>query len=178
MRRPIKHVLDDTVIGEAGNAIRNIHLVQGVTAADPYNAAQSQVNAGSAIVTSILLLLEVTQDCSSTVSSGLIDRFDWYVWFNIAGAQSAPDPRIVGQNDLKNQVFHQGHAVIGGAVTAQITLQNARMGGASWEVKINIPKWAQKINKDDLIDLVYIHSDAAANKFLKLKAIFMEYEQA
>lgn len=178
MRRPIKHILDDTVTDEAGAVVRTINLVQGVTAADPYNAAQSQVNAGSAIVRQIVLMLEIVQN-PSVVSTGILDRFDWYVWFNVAGAQSAPDPRTVGQYDLKNQVFHQDHALLGGQITtAGTAFWQGNAGRASWHVKINIPTWAQKINKDDTIELKYVHSDSASNKWLKLKAIFMEYEQA
>lgn len=178
MRRPIKHILDDTVINEAGAAVRTINLVQGVTAADPYAAAQSQVNAGSAVIRQILLMLEVSVDQALAESSGFQDRFDWYIWFNVAGAQAAPDPRTAGQYDLKNQIFHMGHALLAGASVATTNMGNTAMGRASWEVKINIPTWAQKINKDDTIELKYVHSDAAANKWLKMKAIFMEYEQA
>lgn len=177
MRRPIKHILDDTVTDEAGAVVRTINLVQGVTNADPYGAAQSQVNAGSAVIKQILLMLEVSTNGAIAALSTL-DRFDWYVWFNVAGAQAAPDPRTAGQFDLKNQIFHMGHALIGTITIAGNSMVNAAMGRASWEVKINIPTWAQKINKDDTIELKYVHSDANANKWLKLKAIFMEYEQA
>lgn len=178
MRRPIKHILDDTVTDEAGAVVRSIHLCQGVTGADPYAAAQSAVNAGSAIVKRIHLMLEVAVN-NSIVNNAYFDRFDWYIWFNIAGAQSAPDPRTAGQYDLKNQIFHQGHALLGVAVTAASNNGSfVQAGRATWDMIINIPTWAQKINKDDLIDLVYVHSDSAANKWLKLKAIYFEIEQS
>lgn len=177
MRRPIKHILDDTVTDEAGAVVRTINIAQGITNADPYNVAQSQVNAGSAIVTKLLIMMEVFQNCSIACTNAL-DRFDYYLWFNVAGAQTAPDPRTAGQSDLKNQIFHMGHALLGGNTVAATNIGTTPTSRASWSMVVNIPKWAQKINKDDTIELKYVHSDSAANKWIKLKVIFMEYEQA
>lgn len=178
MRRPIKHILDDTVVDEAGNAVRTIHLAQGVINADPYNAAQSQVNGGSAVVKHMNLMFECYINNKVNVSTLLYDRFDFYIWFNVAGAQSAPDPRTAGQNDLKNQIFHMDQSILGASTVAVTNAIGNISGRSTWNIKIKIPTWAQKINKDDCIDFVYVFSDAAAVHVLKLKCIFMEYEQA
>lgn len=177
MRRPIKHILDDTVTDEAGAVVRTINIVQGVTGADPYNVAQSQVNAGSAVVRRIHLMLEVAINVG-IVNVALLDRFDWYVWFNVAGAQAAPDPRTAGQSDLKNQIFHMGHGLMGGPTAVNSAQQQAYKAFLVYDLIINVPTWAQKINKDDTIELKYVHSDSAANKWIKMKAIFMEIEQS
>lgn len=178
MRRPIKHILDDFVFREAGAAIRTISLVRGVTAADPYAAAQSQVNAGSAVVRSIDMMLEVYVDNGGVASSAPYDYMDWYVWFNVAGAQTKPDPNQAGISDLKNQIWHQDHAVVGVGSTAAVTTTVPEQSFAKWHVRINVPTWAQKINKDDEIQLIYKWNFAEATHDLKLKAIFMEYEQS
>lgn len=175
MRRPIKHILDDTVTDEAGGVVRTIFLCQGVTAADPYNAAQSQVNAGSAIVKRLHIMLEFALN-NNIASTTLMNRLDWYIWFNVAGAQAAPDPRTAGQFDLKNQIFHMGHAFMGGRTIATGILD--QKSSVVYDLIINIPTWAQKINKDDTIELKYVHSEVTANKWLKLKAIFQEIEQS
>lgn len=178
MRRPIKHILDDTVTDEAGAVVRAIHIVQGVTAADPYNAVQSQVNAGSAIVKRVHLMLEFAINESIAGTAGVMDRLDWYIWFNIAGAQAAPDPRTSGQFDTKNQIFHMGSALLGQRTAGSVGNDGSYKGFVVYDLIVNIPTWAQKINKDDTIDLIYVHSDSAANKWLKMKAIFMEIEQS
>lgn len=178
MRRPIKHILDDTVVDEAGAVVRSIGLVFGVTAADPYGAAQSQVNAGSAVVTSIQMMLSWFIDNKVNASTLTYDRLDWYIWYNIAGAQARPDPRTAGQFDLKNQIMHMGSAILGANTAANANGNAQQVGRVDYDFYFKVPKWAQKINKDDVIELVYVFSDAAAVHTTKLKAIFMEYEQS
>lgn len=177
MRRPIKHILDDFIVNEAGNVIRNIPLVRGVTAADPYGAAQSQVNAGSAVITSIELIFDAFPNVHTAATADIYDRFHWYIWFNVAGSQTRPDPIQAGISDLKNQIIHQDCAV---SNTSTAVLNSPAMQATllKWHLRINIPKWAQKINKDDQIELVYFWTDPAANHDFQLKAIFMEYEQS
>lgn len=162
---------------EAGGAIRTITLVNGVTAADPYNVAQSQVNAGSAVVTWLDLSIEFVVD-TFIASAAFVQRIDWQIFFNIAGAQSVPDPRVSGTSDLKNQIIHSAGAFIGGNTAGQTNGGDINFARVVYNIHIAIPKWAQKINKDDQIQFNYIYSDATANKCTKLKGIFMEYEQS
>lgn len=176
MRRPIKHVLDDLVTSEAGGALRTIVLARGVTAADPYGAAQSQVNAGSAVITTMHVMLEFLINNQAVASGVVYDALDWYIWFNVAGAQTRPTANAVGQSDLKNQVFRQGHSLMGASTVT--TSQFARYSRVVYEFDIKIPTWAQKINKDDQIELNYLFSDAAATHFTKMKVIFKEIEQS
>lgn len=178
MRRPIKHILDDFVNNEAGGVTRNIGLVVGINNANPYDVAQARVNAGSAVVRRIHLMLHVRRNYTAVAGGAAVSQFDWYVWFNIAGAQTRPTPNAAGSNDLKNQIFHQDCALFGQNEAVSTDLSKDSESGAIWNVVINVPTWAQKINMDDAIELVYLASDAAANFIVKMKAIFLEYEQS
>lgn len=179
MRRPIKHILDDFVNNEAGGVTRSINLVTGINNANPYDTVQSRVNAGSAIVRQIHLMVTWRRNYTAVAGASAVSQLDWYVWFNIAGAQTRPTPNAAGSNDLKNQIFHQDCALLGQNEGAGVTdLSKDSEAHGTWNVTINVPKWAQKINMDDNIELVYLLSDASANVIVKMKAIFMEYEQS
>lgn len=178
MRRPIKHIVDLTVTDEAGAATRQYPLVKGYTAADPYNSLGYPVNAGSSIVTHLDIELNVWVNNKTTASTGLTDKFNWFIWFNVSGAQTPPDPRNVTASDLKNQVFHQGIGMLGTATAVSTSNINAKMNLYNIHLSLKIPKWAQAINKDDVIEFVYYFGDSAANHNVSLQAIFKEYEQA
>lgn len=179
MRRPIKHVLNDSQLSKAGNAQYFINLVKGVYNADPYGAAQSEVNAGSAIVTHIEIECEAWIDAQTVPSASIWSDLHYYIWFNVASAQTKPVAYSVGTNDLKNQVFHQGMRKLASATVAQTNAYAASQGIQKWTISLNIPKWAQKINKDDSIQLVMDWTgDAPANKNFQIQAIFKEIEQS
>lgn len=178
MRRPVKHIVDLTVTDEAGGATRQYPLVKGYTAADPYNSLGYPVNAGSSIVTHLDIDLTAWVNNKTTTSTNLTDKFNWFIWFNVSGAQTPPDPRNVTASDLKNQVFHQGMGVLGCATTAQITQQNAKMGMYNIHLSLVVPKWARAINKDDVIEFVYYWGDSVAVHNVALQCIFKEFEQA
>lgn len=178
MRRPIKHIVDLTVTDEAGAATRQYPLVKGYTAADPYNSLGYPVNAGSSIVTHLDIELNVWINNKVTVSNNDTDKFNWFIWFNVSGAQTPPDPRNVTASDLKNQVLHQGVAVIGSATAVNPSLQNGKMALYNIHLSLKLPRWAQAINKDDVIEFVYYFGDAPAVHNIALQAIFKEYEQA
>lgn len=180
MRRPIKHVINDVQASKAGNAQYAITLVQGVTNADPYAAAQSQVNAGAAVITHIEADFTVWVDQQVNAAASIWSDFNWYIWFNIAGAQTRPVSFSVGTSDLKNQVFVQGQGKLGNAlaaVTRGDTLTTAAF--KDFHLSLNIPRWAQKINKDDKIEFVIdFTGNAAAIHNVKVQAIFKEFEQS
>lgn len=178
MRRPVKHVLNDSQLSKAGNAQYHITLCKGVTNADPYGAAQSEVNAGSAVVTHIEIECEAWIDPSTVPCTSATSDLHYYIWFNVAGAQTRPVSYSVGTSDLKNQVFHQGMRKLFGTTVAATNLVSSSEILRRWTISLNIPKWAQKINKDDLIELVMDFSgDAPANKNFQIQAIFKEFEQ-
>lgn len=177
VRRPIKHILDLTVTDEAGAVVRQYPLVKGITAADPYSTLGYPVNAGSCIVTHLDIELNVWINNKTTASTLITDKFNWFIWFNVSGVQTPPDPRNVTASDLKNQVFHQGMGILGcGAANA--SMANAKTGLYNVHLSLHIPKWAQAINKDDVIEFVYVFGDSVAVHNIALQAIFKEYEQA
>lgn len=178
MRRPIKHVLNDSQLGKAGNAQYTITLVKGVVNADPYGAAQSEVNAGSAIVTHIELECEAWVDNQTVASANIWEDLHYYIWFNVAGAQTKPVAYSVGTSDLKNQVFHQGMRKLSASTVVVTNSLSSSEQIRRWSISLNIPKWAQKINKDDQIQLVMdFTNNAAANHNFQIQAIFKEIEQ-
>lgn len=180
MRRPIKHIIDTTLVDVNGSAYtaNAIALVKGVSPSpDPYAIPQNQVNAGSAIVTHIKLWIQYWINTKTTVSATKITEFiDSYIWFNIASGQSRPNPASAGTSDLKNQIFWTNSLVIGSSTAVNTALDSRRI--IDLEVDVKIPKWAQKINKDDQIELVMATDQTEANFNMKLKGIFMEYEQS
>lgn len=178
VRRPIKHIVDLTVTDEAGAAIRQYPLVKGYTAADPYNSLGYPVNGGSSIVTHLDIELNAWINNKTTTSTILTDKFNWFIWFNVSGAQTPPDPRNVTASDLKNQVLHQGIGILGAGVTAATLMTNAKMGLYNIHLSLKLPKWAQAINKDDVIEFVYYFGDSVAVHNVSLQCIFKEYEQA
>lgn len=179
MRRPIKHIVDLTVTDEAGAATRQYPLVKGYTAADPYNSLGYPVNAGSSIVTHLDIELNAWVNNKVTTSTGLTDKFNWFIWFNVSGAQTPPDPRNVTASDLKNQVLHQGVGIIGVSSSAALgNFHQAKVGLYNIHLSLKLPRWAQAINKDDVIEFVYYWGDSVATHNISLQAIFKEYEQA
>lgn len=177
-RRPIKHVLDDVLTNKAGLAQYTINLVKGVTLADPYGAAQSEVNAGSAVVTHIELEVEVWIDTTATQGTVWWDDFFWYIWFNIAGAQTKPTGYSIGTNDLKAQVFAQSWGKNGLGTGLGTNFGSASESVRRFHISLEIPKAYQTINKDDIIQFVIDWpTQAAAIHNCRIQAIFKEYQQ-
>lgn len=177
-RRPIKHVLDDVLTNKAGVAQYTINLVKGVTLADPYGAAQSEVNAGSAVITHIELEVAVWIDATSVSPTVWWDDFFCYIWFNIAGAQTKPTGYSVGTNDLKSQVFWQHWGKLGTANGVASNYGAASESIRFFHISLQIPKAYQTINKDDQIQFVIDWpTQAAAIHNMRLQAIFKEYQQ-
>lgn len=180
VRRPIKHVIDTGLTdvngtNYSGNALA---LVKGVAPSpDPYAVPQNQVNAGSAIVSHLKIWMDLWINNKTTASTGaLANLVDFYIWFNIAGGQTRPSPQSIGTSDLKNQVFHTGSTILGSSAVTSNQLNIADY--VRYEIDLVIPKWAQKINKDDQIELVTMNDHADLTFNMKLKVIFMEYEQS
>lgn len=171
--------MDDTLVDKAGLAQYTINLVKGVTNADPYGAAQSEVNAGSAVITHIELEVNFFLNNQATAGTVVFDDAFWYVWFNIAGSQTKPVGYSIGTSDLKNQVFAQGFVKLGTATVTTTTLLNATQFQKSFRLSLSIPKAYQNINKDDLIQFVVDWpTQAAAIHNVRIQAIFKEYQQA
>lgn len=177
-RRPIKHVLDDTLLNKAGVAQYTINLVKGVTLADPYGAAQSEVNAGSAVVTHIEIEGCIWIDNSATVATNIFDDSFIYIWFNIGGAQTKPTGYSIGTNDLKNQVFYQNWFKLGASEAVTSNNSNYSEVMRRFHISLSIPRAYQNINKDDIIQFVIDWpTQAPAIHNCRIQAIFKEYQQ-
>lgn len=163
---PLKHVIDSDALGEAGGAVKTIDLAIGTENPDPYTNANNVRN--GSIVRQIVAQIDWVNSNSSQVS-----MFDWYCWFNIAGAQGVVTPLGgVNSSNTKNQVFHQDGAL-------QVNMQATGVGIAAanvakWRLVINIPRGFQTINRNDKIQFVYYCSDTSANNNTKWRFIYKE----
>lgn len=164
---PHKHVIDVTNSAEAGAAVRTIQLALGVLNPDPYTNV-TNVKAGSK-VTMITVMLDCMQE---VMNSGTIDYLDWYIWFNINGAQGQPQPALVGSNHLKTQVFHQEQCLID-FYTSRTDAGWVRNPSKVFRLNISIPRSWQIVNDGDAIELVYKYA-AGLNHTTKCKAIYKE----
>lgn len=170
---PMKHIVDTTVTDEAGAVIRQLPIAIGTVNPDPYNALNYQVKAGSIIAT-INMEVEIWINNKTTASTIISDRLDWFIWFNVAGAQSPPDPRTAGTADTKNQILHIQQAVLGCSTVAVTSALNVTQR-VTYAFPIHLPKWARQLMKDDRIELVYVFSDSAATHNLKMKNVYLEF---
>jgi len=165
---PRKHVIDasNSYAGNAG--VQNIDLVVGAINPDPV-ANFTNVKAFN-IVPHIDLMLEIIR---TTISTPTNCPVDWYIWFNINGAQTAPTPGTTMGSVLVNQVFHEDQALLvqPGAVGDTGFAQKA-----AWHVPIRVPRSWRTINQGDKIQVKVSSPGGASDNFkYKIKAIYKEY---
>lgn len=161
---PLKHVIDDQVLGGNFSTTQVLTLAQGTVNPNSYTTPL-QVRNGS-IIRQIILQIDFQGGSTSA------NFMDWYVWFNIAGAQARPNPNSVNISAIKNQVFHQD-----GCLYALISFTAVSVVAPNinkWRVVIDIPKSFQQINENDAIELVWITSNNNAQDNIKIKAIYKE----
>lgn len=170
---PLKHVVDDLLnIPYNNTSVQTITLAKGVINPN-YVSSNTDVRNGSKI-TKITILIDCIPLLVSDTSDVMI--FDWYVAFNIAGAQALPAPNSVGGSDLLQQVFHQDQGMIqlvnnsGVGIAATNTPYVVRL-------ELNIPRAWQVLNRDDQIQLLVAKSallNTSNAMYFKVKAIYKE----
>lgn len=141
-------------------------LAVGTENPDPYTNV-TNVRNGS-IIRQIILQI----DFANTSTADNVDAIDWYVWFNINGAQTKPSNTNPNASHLKNQIFHQDGALLPVKNWTNVGFQYAPV--AKWRVVINIPRTYQQINLGDTIELVMTSQINAANMSYKITAIYKE----
>lgn len=171
---PLKHVVDDLLLIPAATVATQIITLAVGTINPNYTSSNTNVRNGSK-VTRLNLMLDIAPTFGADVDAFVL--YDWYIAFNIAGAQSLPAPNAVGNSDYLTQVFHQDQGVF-----QLIPTVNPATGISNSHVirlTLDIPKAWQVVNKDDTIEFHIIKSvmgNVAANSGLqvKLKCIYKE----
>lgn len=165
---PMKHVYQYfSATPQNISAITIQDLAIGTLNPDPYTSVGNQVRPGS-IIKAITLQIDVAISDGATHHDG----FEWYIWFNVNGAQTVPDPQAVNTSHLKNQVIHQDGCVFDYTVLTAIGVVPPNT--AKWRLVINLPKWAQQVNQGDKISIVYRNTVNAAVADLRITAIYKE----
>lgn len=169
---PLKHVVDDLLTIPYNNtSVQTITLAKGVINPN-YVSSNTDVRNGSKI-TKITLLIDVVSNLPWDTCGFLL--YDWYVAFNIAGAQTLPNPNAVGGSDILQQVFHQDQGAI--QFMGQNTIGSVINQIHVIRLELNIPKSWQIINRDDQIQLLVqksIMNNSSNNFNFKVKAIYKE----
>lgn len=120
------------------------------------------------MVRKLTIQLDIVDD--SIVSD--ISYYDWYVWFNIGGVQARVNPAIVNPSVTKNQIFH-----LDGAIADNIVFTAVGYGQPwknSWRLELSVPPAFQRINENDVIELVIQGGPNAAHSSIKSTIIYKE----
>lgn len=164
----MKHIIqvyqNQQNISATGNGVT---LAVGTENPDPYTNP-TNVRNGS-IIRQITLQIDV---CESDYTATQHDTYEWYVWFNVNGAQTQPDAQSTNASHLKNQIIHQD-----GCIMEQIGYTAAGVVPipvSKWRLVINVPRWAQQLNVGDKIELVHRTSVATAHVNYRIVAIYKE----
>lgn len=164
---PQKHVIDSGATSITSTTKSTVELAKGVLNPD-YSANPSNVRVGS-VVTGMVIQLDVTPDEGSFNANPVY--FDWYIGYNIDGAQTQPNPGAVGSSDLMSQVFHEDGSLSLLPTAAQLAGQFLKQ--TSWRLYVKIPKSYQKLMRGDIINLVF-KFDTAIKHWIKVKVIYYE----
>lgn len=166
---PLKHVVDDLLtITPATASVQTITLAKG-TINPNYITNNTDIRNGS-IIRSMTLQLDISVN-NPTDANGSID-YDWYVGFNIANAQSLPNPNSVGGSDLAPQIFHQDQGQFGMSTTA-----GTGVCPASHVVRLvlKVPRsWSKFANDDQLQFRIQKSVTNGTALLVKLRAIYYE----
>lgn len=166
---PMKHVIQNynTSVNLNAGGTNVVILAQGTENPDPYTNSVAVRN--GSIVTSMTFQIEWTNYSSLTAAG---DAIDFYIWFNIAGAQTRPNPTAINVSKLKNQVFHQDGSLMRCSAATQVAFQYPPV--SKWRFTISIPKAYQQINFGDQIEICYVTQANNAFSDFKLTCIYKE----
>lgn len=163
----MKHVVQVYATAQNLSAAGNgVTLAVGTENPDPYTNV-TNVRNGS-IIRQIILQI----DWLKFENSQYHESYEWYVWFNINGAQTQPDPQSTNASHLKNQIFHQDGTICAVVQATAVGLLTPREH--KWRVVINIPRAYQQLNVGDKIELVHRTVNATADSDYRIVAIYKE----
>lgn len=162
---PMKHIVQNYYTGVNLSTQTVTILAVGTENPDPYTNV-TNVRNGS-IIRQIILQFDWI---SNTPTSP--DSIDWYVWFNINGAQTRPTNTNPNLSHLKNQIFHQDGTITRGVQSTAVA--TVYPTSKSWRVVINLPRGYQQVNLGDQIEFVMTSSVNGTVSDYKLTAIYKE----
>lgn len=163
---PHKHIIQNYQNALNLSTQTIIVLAVGTENPDPYTNA-TNVRNGS-LVRQLILQFEWL----AAENGGQPDAIDWYVWFNINGAQTRPSNTFPNGSHLKNQIFHQD-----GTMSRSSSITNVGYTWVpvnKWRLVIDIPRSYQQINLGDQIEFVMTTQTNIAGSDYKLTCIYKE----
>lgn len=162
---PLKHVIDGNATSQNAFTTQVVQIAVGTINPNSYTTP-AQVRNGSLIRKITLQFDYIDQQVSA------LDTMDWYIWFNIGGAQARPDPVGTNPSVLKNQIFHQDGAL---SMQLQATAVSTYVPWVNkWRLEIAVPRAFQQVNENDTIELVYRTTQNAGVSNFKWKIIYKE----
>lgn len=165
-RKIRKHIVENTIIAEAGAVVRAIPLAIGTLNPDYFT------NTNNVMAESTVGKITIQIDANVTPQAGItVDALDWYIWFNVNNGQPVQSPVGIGTTHTKNQVFHQDGALF---TTPAGALYAADAHTATWRIEIGVPRSWSRLQDGDQIQLVYIWQNAPAVHQFKYRAIYTE----
>lgn len=163
---PLKHIVDaQNTLANISATPQVVQIAVGTVNPNSYTT-QAQVRHGS-LVKKLTIQLDIID-----ISNGTLDYYDWYVWFNIGGVQARAAANNTNPSVTKNQIFHMDGCLTG--------ITNATAAGVyvpwvhKWRVEINVPPAFQRINENDVIELVILGGPNSASTTTKVKVIYKE----
>lgn len=164
---PLKHVINGYANNVNLSTTTIFDLAVGVLNPDSYTTAVNVRN-GSIIRNLNVAIDWLTGDVPGTEH----DSFDWYIWFNVNGAQTVANPQTVNASHLKNQIFHQDGTISCVQEATAVGFSNANV--SKWRLNIAVPRWAQQLNDGDKIQLVMITTKNATISDYRFQVIYKE----
>lgn len=167
---PLKHVVDDLLNIPAATASVQIVTLAVGTVNPNYVVNNNNVRNGS-LVTKMTLLLDISPSGGLTTDASFNMYYDWYICFNIAGAQVLPAPNSVGGSVLAPQIFKQEQGIFAFANAVQTSYPAPHV----LRIDLSIPRSYQRINDTDTIEFRIQKSVMTSQALnIKLKCIYKE----
>lgn len=161
----MKHIIQNYNTAQNLSTQTVVTLAVGTENPDPYTNV-TNVRNGS-IIRQIIIQFEWFKNNLSTN-----DAIDWYVWFNINGAQTRPTNTNPNASHLKNQIFHQDGGIF--MITQGSAIGVTQVTPRAWRIVINLPRGYQQVNLGDAIEFVMTTQINDATSAYKLTAIYKE----
>lgn len=164
---PRKHVVDKGPVQVASNVTQSDTVILGTINPIPYTNPTNI--ATDSRVYSVQFMLDVCAQPPATDATN--GKIDWFLGFNINGAQTLPAPDNVGQSTIQNQIFHQDFTLNPLPAATSNALQPRIY---SWRINLKIPKAWVRFGQGDQIQFA-IKNTAADGYTYAWKCIFTEH---